>query len=557
MPNNDEEASRQIWRKELAIQYLRILQSPLELFARLLDDDGEDFVIKQFDEGSPDPDALLSNAEQYSRYLDPPERDSIQRVLRESVEALRHGSQPSSLLPAMLVNMSTSHHEQLQAISSSLDKGKGYLMAHVDIARVNPDYSYDAMCLFPERVSAADVATVVGMWKQALRDSLNSSLPSHIFWNSRDFYEALDAVSYYRFIETFNIGEFPQTMAEVEGNAAENFIAPGPPIDFGFDRDWLLVAHNLWLTSRSARLNARIRPFVDMALVRVAGQQHDEGWWYSPAGDPRVGPAPSNWATALACAALQRLSRSEAQLEQAKRGAEWLARQQETSGAWPSEATHPERPQEADLLTTLIASEVIKAAGLDGYDNTITTADSWLMAQQKPSGVWSDTQEGLDATSTTVLIVEHMEAQRPPLTSLSNYLRISRDFILRSQELLLENNENARRLAVVVAFQGVESFLYGCLTDPSVNITVFSSPNKTIGVRAALNLLEGHLRSTNMLSQGQSIQYRPALDRLAYSRDQVVHKGAAVAKSDADELTLAAARFADTISQQIFGFALM
>jgi hypothetical protein len=358
-------------------------------------------------------------------------------------------------------------------------------------------------------------------------------------------------------METFDIGEFPQTLSEVEGNAAENFIAPGPPIGFGFDRGWLLVAYNLWQTSRSPKLSARIRPFIEMALVRVASQQHSEGWWYSPAGDPRLGPEPSNWATALACAALQRLSRSEAQLEQARKGAEWLARQQQTIGAWPSESTRPAQPQEADLLTTLIASEVIRAAGLDGYNNTIAAADSWLMAQQRPSGVWLDTQEGLGATFTTVLVVEHMEAQRPPLTSLSNYLRISRDFILRSQELVLENNENAWRLAVVVAFQGVESFLYGCLTDPTVNITVFSSPNRTIGMRAALNSLEGHLQSTGVLSSGQSIQYHPALDRLAYNRDAVVHKGTAVTKNDASELTDAAARFADTISQKVFGFALL
>jgi hypothetical protein len=438
-----------------------------------------------------------------------------------------------------------------------LDKAKGYLLAHLDIARVDPEHAYDAMCLFPEDVTSAHVSNVVSMWKGSLRVSLNSSLSSHIFWNSRDFHETQDAVSHYRFMETFDIGEFPQTMAEVEGNTAENFIDLEPPIDFGFDRDWLLVAYNLWLTSRSAKLSARIRPFIEMALVRVAGQQHDEGWWYSPTGDARVGPEPSNWATALACVTIQRLARSEAHLEQAKKGVEWLARQQETSGAWPADATDPNEAQDPDLLTTLVASEAIGAAGLNGYDNTVAGADAWVMDQQRPSGVWLDSSEGLGPIFMTVLVVEHMEKQRPPLTRLSNYLRISRDFILRSQELVLEDNENAWRLAVVIAFQGVELFLYGCLTDPSINITVFSRPDRTIGMRAALNTLEGHLQSTGGLSSGQPIQYRAALERLAYSRDEVVHKGAAVTKNDTRELADAAARFADTTSQQVFGFALL
>jgi hypothetical protein len=210
---------------------------------------------------------------------------------------------------------------------------------------------------------------------------------------------------------------------------------------------------------------------------------------------------------------------------------------------------------EPDLFTTLLAAEAVRLSGLDGYEHTVSAADSWIMSQQGSDGTWKD--EDFQFPFMTTLVIEYFERKCPPLSSLGSYLSIARDFILRSQELALEDNENARRLAIVVAFQGIEAFLYACLSAPSVNIKIFEKPDETIGMRKALTQLQTYFQTMGVLRQGQVIEYRNELDRLAYHRDQIVHKGVSVAEREARELTEASTRFSDLVCRRIFGYSLL
>lgn len=583
---SDFEKSRQVWRQELAVwSIIGICHNILPI---------------AFDErwrnaytGVRDLDEFMINFERQLQHLDSPCRSRVQRLLANRLKALSSGRKPTSTLEQRLHELSESHKSSLAAIPSSLDKAKGSLMALIDLGDFESDQEYDAMCLLREHVAPEDIARIVARWKEELRRSLEEqakpitalkpgndlegdsapmekqeSIPSflpksYIFWISRDLMETLDAMSRYRFIEVFNIGEFPETVAEIEDMFALAVMESDPAwiASFCGDSKWQSVAHDLWLASRSAMLCGRIRCFIEISLTHIANQQHIiEGWWPSYVTESvdkyRMQYLPSNYTTALSCVDLLRLSRRNWQLKRAMRGVQWLAKQQQPSGSWTRDIARNQNPiQEPDLFTTLLAAEAIRASGLHDYAHTLSMADSWIMSQQDPDGTWRD--EIFPFPLMTVLVVEYFERRCPPLPNLGNYLSIARDFILRSRELALEDNENSRRLAIVVAFQGIEVFLYGCLSHPSVNIKVFEKASRTIGMGKALDELEKYLQKTGVLKPGQSIEYRNSLDKLTYYRNEIVHKGASIGGKEARELTEATARFSELICQRIFGYSLL
>jgi hypothetical protein len=567
---SDFQKSRQIWRQKLAVQ--RMLLNVL------------------WSDEVRDTDKFTADFERYSSHLESP--DAIRTLFADWLETLKSGRKQPPVLKQRLRELAESCDVSLATISVSLDKARGSLAALLDIADFESDQEYDVACLFSDQVQPAVVMRVVSEWKQRLRDwiayqstpvpisvikigdeSKNPSMTvieegerkpsvppssSHIFWHG----EMLDAMSRYRFMETFNVGEFPETIAQIEDMFASTFTVYDPDMcaDLEFDEGGPSVSgvpvFNLWLASRNTRLCSRVRRSLEMMLVYISNRQSPEGWY--PSRIKHEGDEPDTYLTALACVVLLRLARSNRQLEQAKRGVQWLAKQQKPSGAWVYFKLQHDLLNvalEPDLFTTLLAVEAIRLSGLDGFEHTVSAADSWIMSQQDPDGTWKD--EDFQFPFMTTLVIEYFERKRPPLSSLGSYLSIARDFILRSQELALEDNENARRLAIVVAFQGIETFLYACLSAPSVNINVFEKPDKTIGMRKALTRLQTHFQTMGVLRQGQIIEYRNELDRLAYHRDQIVHKGASVAEREARELTEASTRFSDLVCRRIFGYSLL
>ena len=544
---SDFEESRRVWRQELAVR--SILWKCHNILPIVFDE-----RWKSADSGIRDPDEFMADFECHLQHIDSSYINRIRRLLINRLKALASGRKPTSTLEQRLRELSESHMSSLATIPASLDKAKGTLMALIDIGDFESEQEYDAMCLLREHVAPEDITGVVTRWKEELRRSLKEQEPiprfppkSYIFWVSRDFMETLDAISRYRFMEVFNIGEFPETLAEIEGMFESTVVESDP--------------HDLWLASRSAMLCGRIRCSIDISLTHIANHQHNEGWWPSQmmarTDEHRMRHPPCNYTTALSCVDLLRLSRSNRQLERAKQGVQWLAKQQQPSGAWTWATTQNQKQiQEFDLFTTLLAAESIRASGLQGYDHTLSMADSWIMSQQDPDGTWND--KNIPFPFMTALVVEYFEKRRPPLSNLVNHLSIARDFILRSGELALEDNENSRRLAIMVAFQGIEVFLYACLSHPSVNVKIFDKEQKrTIGMPEALTKLETYLQSTNVLKQGQHVDYRNSLDNLAYHRNEIVHKGASIGEKEARELTKDSARFSELICQRIFGYSLL
>jgi len=509
-------------------------------------------IHAMFSEGSWDGDALLDQAGRYLEFIGPPEADRMSAILGPMVRALRSGEAPSEYINKEISDLSEANRGRLREVPAGLDKAKGYLLAYLDLARVEADAaSCEAMCLLQEEVSDALIADVVREWKEAVRSARESNaLSPDIFWSSRDHEDEADAVSYYRFLDTFDVGEFPKTVQEIEEMFREVLMMPAT---------WVVAAQTLWLASRSARLLAGVRPFAQRALADVCRVQGAEGWWPRLQQDFRQEDRPSNWTTAYACVAIFRTSRDQTQLEQAREGARWLAQQQEPGGAWRhAPADDDAYARREELHTTLMACEAIEHLDPERYRSTLATAKRWISDQQSPLGFWEG-EPPLSPPAMTVQVIEYLEGRLRPSRSLSDYQSIARDFVVRAQESALENNPNAWRLAVVVSFQGLEAFLYACLEHETINVPIFEGTegNRTIGLRKALRKLEESLQRVGTLAAGQHVQRRNHIDRLIYLRNEVVHKGASVSGNDARMLTDQAARFVEDISAEVFGFSLL
>ena len=545
--------ARAAWRRRLAALALRRLQMPLDL-PSFRDAHGErvssvDILRSMFAEGRPDPEAMLDEADRYFSLIGSPEADRMSAGLRDQVRELRSGRYAESSLREDLGRLWEADQERLEALPPGPDKARGYLLAHVDVGRVDPDRaSYEAMCFLRDEVEDDAVTEVIQGWKEAVRAGRErGTFEPDIFWGSRAGEYEMDAIAHYRFIEVFDVGEFPGTVQEIERGFREGLMMP---------QTWVDAAENLWLVSRSGSLRARLRPFIEEALALVCEEQSAGGWW--PRWTDRILPEnePGNRTTALACVAVVRTSRDERQLERAREGARWLAQQQEASGAWRQAPAGDARAREEELNTTLLAGEAIRALGAEGYGRTLAAAEAWIRGRQDPAGKW-DGPEALDRAFMTAWVLEYLEGTRPSPAELSDYLSIARDFASRAQSVSLENNANAWRLSVVVAFQGIEAFLYACLEHPSVNVPFFegNNRNRTIGMVNALERLEEKLRGDGRLS-GQSVPFRNSLDRIAYLRNEVVHKGASVGREDARRLSSQAERFMSEISARVFGFSI-
>jgi hypothetical protein len=260
---------------------------------------------------------------------------------------------------------------------------------------------------------------------------------------------------------------------------------------------------------------------------------------------------PDPYLTALAAVDILRLSRQEWQLERGRDAVRWLVGHQNNNGSWRSLTA------EGDVFATVHALEAVRVSGLGGFDNSLQLGESWLMGQQQADGTWPE--QGTPLPFTTILVLEYFEQVHSRLGALNDRLSVARYFLSRSQEFALEDSGNSRRLGIIAAYQGLEQFLYACLSVPAVNVPIFQSkaPNKTIGFRAALDALEKHLRGTGVLPPGTSVDYRNSLDELAYYRDEIVHKGMPIEPEKCRALTADACRFANEYCQQILGHRLV
>ncbi|MFZ5817127.1 MAG: prenyltransferase/squalene oxidase repeat-containing protein [Bacillota bacterium] len=457
----------------------------------------------------------------------------------------------------------------LAALPAGPAKAREALQAYVEWDVRQSDQVYDAMVLLEGSLPPMTVEKEVADWKQQLRaheadlrrDTHGSAA---IFWRSRDNNEIIDAISRYRFMEHFQIGEFPTVMREIEytvGSALLNGLSGFEALSVAIngDRHLLPSTTALFLASRSAGLCARIRHFIEIALVRLAHQQFLNGDYTDyvhtiKEGGRTVG-ASSTYLTAMAAVCLLRLARQQWQRECGVKAVKWLVRQQRGEGYWVAIEDGQERPP--DLMTTVLALEAIKLSGDKGLSHSQTLGERWLTSAQRPTGEWGGTDNWPPYPFETVLVLEYLSRKAILPDAVNNYLKVARGFLGRASELALEDDLNAWRLSLVIGYQALEAFLYGILTQPSINAEVFRNKDQTIGGRKALDTLEEYLKRSGILPQHDQLPCRSDLNRLAHLRDEVIHKAVGIPAEECQELLASLRTFVRQISVTILGESLV
>jgi len=453
-------------------------------------------------------------------------------------------------------------------VESRILAARSSLMELVTSEGSESDGIYDALVFLGPDAPQDVVRGIVRRWKRESKwhaeNAERFGMRDPIFWLSADCREEYDAIERYRFRECFKIGEFEQAF-----NAARDAVAialldgPGATetsnTPLSGNPYLSLIAQNLWMVSRSHELPKLLRSSVNVALTAVAGWQSPDGCWrrYNSGSNWYL---PSCWLTALCSLSMLKLTASGRLRERGVRGAHWLLDHQNPDGSWDRDIkTHQpdERPgscaSESNLETTLLATEALTRSGIDRIQHAIGMAFAWICEQQTGSGMWES--RGLSSQFTTVLACELYDllVSRHAIPSASApYVDMARDFLRRSMEFAAEDSRGSRQLAIIAAHQGIETLLYGFLSDPSVNRGIFDH-NQTIGMRKALSQFTEFLRSKSSPLEHSQAEYANSLKRLAYVRDQVVHKAIDASVSECDHLVRDAVAFARHYGELIYG----
>lgn len=455
---------------------------------------------------------------------------------------------------------------ELSAIPSSPEKAQEALRAFTELPFLDDRDLYEAAVVLRDEVSPSLVTNVVAEWKELNRlhgeaVAAGEEPPSALFWTSRDFEEIIDSITRYRFCEAFHVHDFPEMMEQVEGMAASAIMEGYSGIEAvvaSHTGDTFVhsIAFNLWLISRSPRLRAKIDPAIRMAVHRLVNSQAPEGYWpefgmmvRTKKRQSRLLPSP--FTTALAAVSMLRLQMSKPSVEAALRATRWLLQTQSGDGFWSIPVVRNRRLEhQAHLLTTIFSVEALLRSDLGGVDRSAELALTWLRGQQSPLGMWEDNVFGRVLPTVLVLELEKL-ATRSRVTDLP-YLMTARAFLLQAMRLNDEDTPGARQLAIIAAAHAVEAFLYGALSQPSINKPIFAPGGQTtIGLRRALDALEDAIRS-----QSQStapLDLRNEMDRLAWLRDQVVHKALVVDTAECREYVFHARAFIERYHGRILG----
>ena len=432
---------------------------------------------------------------------------------------------------------------ELDNIPNSIKKTKGELLGRLDLGIFEYAEDFEAACLLKDKLPEQIVNKEIVFWKKQIQENNENQ---GIFWVSGDDRYHSDIIARYRFLEKFNIGEFPDIQDEIETIfRSDIFCEPD-------DKNLWLLIHRLWEISRSKELSSKLRYSIDNALKCLCNNQKQEGWWcfHEPPFEPNI------YLTAMCCNILLKLSRSNNQKEQAKKGIQWLVNKQSTDGYW-RDIDKFEKEEKPEIFTTLLVLESIKLSKVDGLKRTIDLGDNWLKTHLYISR-GPNLFLGISRMFIRILLVEYFESDFSLHLESFKYLPMVKIFIEHSWTLLEKENDEYNKMAIVLTFNALEMFLYECLSFPSINISIYSGSN-TIGMKEALNKFQNYLQNNKIdkqkyLNKGQQIENKNQLLSLKNKRNEIVHQGSSVAKSQVINLISYTIQFINLYSDRIFGF---
>jgi hypothetical protein len=355
-------------------------------------------------------------------------------VLLDELDFLIKNGKIRESLESTLIQKGNYCKMELSKIEPSLSKAKAALYAIIDELDDDqpPDTNqiYDAICLLKDHASSDLIAIIVSAWKRELKSfkKYYNHAPfmaeTYYFWgDSRDGEEFLDAVSHYRMMESFKIGDFPETINSVVKHLDEylmNSILEERSISF-----------NLWIASRSETLCKKAnQDLIQKALNFIIGEQNKDGWFApSPTYYDQTKPEPNIYYTALSALVLFKIGQNSEHFEKGREAINWLTKHQSDSGAWAHYHTkwQPAKRRKGresspkstivlldDLFVTILTVDAIRRCGSSNYDYTLQKAEEWILGQQESVGLWTEQakdEEGyfFSDVFTTTLVLEYFD----------------------------------------------------------------------------------------------------------------------------------------------------
>lgn len=429
---------------------------------------------------------------------------------------------------------------ELATHPAGIEKARSWL--GVLVARDEPqDTDFEAHVYLGQAVSPEQITEIAGQSRAEWRDQMArpdrhvAEFPN-MFWTSLDFQDLYDALARYRFYEAFNLGEFDAVSNDIKAFVGRVLLeAAGAMEPFG-GAPWpnpeaRHAAETLFLTSRSERITTELADVISLVLRGLGRFQSDDGSWPSPRGqrqsDAGVTTVPADTlGTAAAAIAIQKLSPSEDLRERATKAVDWLLTVQDADGHWQAWG-HDSSSSEYPILQTALSLEAIARNGRFDVQSATERGVAWLLGEQAAEGIWEE--NSLPNPLLSVVVVEALERIEAPVMDRSPAVETARQLILRGERLSREDSLEARQLAVIAVHTGIEAILYAALESMGTKVI---ENNRTIGLRSALGKVQNALQATGTLARGETLPQRGSVDRLAYLRDEVVHKGLAVSRAD-------------------------
>ena len=171
-----------------------------------------------------------------------------------------------------------------------------------------------------------------------------------------------------------------------------------------------------------------------------------------------------------------------------------------------------------------------------------------MLDHQSAGGNWEETS--LPNPLLTVIVVESIERVRQLAIVWTPAVEAAAALVVRGERLAREDTIDGRQLAVVSVHAGIEALLYASLEAQGKRVM---ESNRTIGLRSALGKAQGTLQEKGVLGRADALPGRPGVERLAYLRDEIVHKGLAVSRTDIAEPIASGKGFCAYVSQAMLG----
>ncbi len=421
----------------------------------------------------------------------------------------------------------------IEEIPNSIDKTKCLLKGRIKAnGPFDSDEIYEAITLLKNEIARTTPVRIYTVWKESYeKHKKRASAHGSIFWPSRnpEYYE--DLISRYKIYELYEFNEFHKVFEEVNREIEQELLSK-------LEEQNAEVSDFILSISRSKNLLNKFKPLINVALCNIYNKQHSEGFWIRFFDEE----TPDIDLSADSTLCFLKFTQNKKYLDAGIKGAKWLLENQNADGSWTSTIT-----QKPNAFITLIALESVVRSKIKAQ-RAIDNGIDWLMSQQTAFGGWDD-------ILLNVAIIDFLENIKSINTELTPYLKISKSYLSKSLELAQEEEMDYHRIAITTAFHGLEFFLYGLLNETSINVKVYDSKsNKTIGFRSAFSKLQEYLQQAKILNPNERLHNAGDLDSLAYIRDEIVHKAAAVDMENTLHSINKAIDFMSKYSKEILGY---